>query len=96
MVQDQPKVKNNATVHPETVAKAETLAKETEAREKSEKKARKSKPRQHPADTKVEKTKVVPVVWQKALELAKGDAKRIRVESETSVVVRNPGHEQAP
>lgn len=72
-------VRDVAILHPETVTKAEDIIKE--------RKAAKRKPR---TKTDLSKITVMPEIWQKAMELAQGDTTRIKVESETSVLVKNP------
>lgn len=47
---------------------------------------RRGKPRRKPAEVQV--TRVHPLVWQTALELADGDATRIEIRTEEEVVVR--------
>lgn len=74
-------VRDAVTLHPETVTKAETLAKESQAKRRKPPSRRKNP---------VSKTKVHPEVWQKALALAGKDRSRLVVESPTSVLVRNP------
>lgn len=72
-------VRDSVTLHPETVSKGEALAAE---REKAKRKPKVRKP-------PVRRVKVEPKVWKKALKIAGGDAKRLVVESPTSVLVRN-------
>lgn len=50
----------------------------------------KTKPRRRlPKSSKVTKVTVDPRVWQTALKLAKGNAKRITITSPTEVIVHN-------
>lgn len=50
---------------------------------------KKRKPRTVKTDPPVERKDIHPAAWQAALRLARGDARRIEIVSQTNLVVRN-------
>lgn len=87
-------VRKDVTLHPETVAKAETLAKEaTKKRRAAKAKAKAKTPepavirryRKRPPWMNVE-------VWNTALKLAGGNHKRVILNSPTEALVENERH----
>lgn len=82
-------VRDGVTIHPETVAKAEKIAKETAAaRRKAKQKPKQPEPVVVRRYTKRPKS-LHPKVWNTALRLSKNNPKRIKVLSDTEVVVEN-------
>lgn len=79
-------VRSSVILHPETVQKAEKLAKETRARRRKPPKP--SDPQVTRRYTKKPKS-VDPRIWETALRLSGNHPRRIRVVSSSEVVVQN-------
>lgn len=77
------RVRRDARLHENTVQQAERHARSF--------RKRKGAASGHTVGGPVEHQQVEPAVWQKAMELAEGDGRRIEVISLTVVVVHNPG-----
>lgn len=75
-------MRERVTLHPETVQKAAELATERKRRRKKQKV-------DSPSSSRVQRKKVDPRVWKRAVKIANGNTKRLVVESETSVLIRN-------
>lgn len=72
-------VRDVVVLHPETVSKGEELAKE----------AKRNKRKPYKPRIKTDHIKVDPRVWEKAMELAEGEHRRLYVQSSTEIIVMN-------